>query len=97
MEIMEILYLVQIKQQNLRGFISFDLDTRFTNKNHTIALFGVFAINADRPARYLDPRVASRIHRALDLLLRLQYRSKKADVLVELHRIITTKIGRAHV
>ena len=83
-------FYAQIKQQHFGWLLRSNRQCWFRNDHHTIALFCVLAINADRSARNLYPRVARRIHRTLDLLIRVQYRSKQAHVLIQLHRIITT-------
>jgi len=76
---------LKIKQQNLCGFFGAYRQRRLGNDHDTIALLGLLAINRDRSARNLNPAIPVRIHRALNFLTAIEYRSKQTHILIQSH------------
>src|ERR1051325_3282593 len=84
----------EIEQQNLRSLLSLQRQRRFTKNYDTIALFGVFPINADRATCDLDPRMTRLVHNMVNRFVCIQYRRKQTHILMHRHGSVATILSR---
>ena len=58
----------EIKQQHFRVLLRTNSQARFTNHNQTVTVIGFFAVDLNRAARHLNPRITRLVHRVLNFL-----------------------------